>query len=147
MSYFFLKGLSMRPFLLLTILGSGLYAHESRACNNGTIEGTYGYTVTGVRPAASAPGQLEQLFAVGIREYDGQGNFTQVQTEKGALTPAPLIDVQKSGTYVVNPDCTGTATIPGGGQARFVIVDNGKEIRWIVVSPTFVTIAGNAIRQ
>ena len=147
MSHHVLKRLSMRAFLLLTILGSSLCAPESKACSNETIKGIYGYSVTGLRPAASAPGQLEQVFAVGIRDYDGQGNFTQVQTEKGALTPAPVIDVHSFGTYVVNPDCTGTATIPGGAQARFVIVDNGKEIRWIVVSPTVVTISGNAIRQ
>ncbi len=97
--------------------------------------------------AERKPGNLEQVFAVGIRNYDGQGKFTQVQTEKGALTPAPVIDAQTSGTYVVNNDCSGTATIPGGAEAHFVIVHNGKEIRWIVVSPTFVTITGSAIRQ
>ena len=135
----------MRTLILLMILGSGAYGQ--RICDALSINGTYAYSVTGLRPAANAPGQLEQVVAVGIRVFDGQGHFTQVQTEKGSLTAAPVIDAQSSGTYVVNPDCTGLATIAGGAQARFVISDNGKEINWIVVAPAIVTISGRAVHQ
>ncbi|MEJ7609022.1 MAG: hypothetical protein WKF37_22800 [Bryobacteraceae bacterium] len=131
---------------MLPLLSSVSYAHESKACDNKTIKGIYGYTVTGLRPAPNAPGQLEQLFAVGIRNYDGEGNFTQVQTEKGASTPA-VIDAEGTGTYTVSADCTGTYTTTTGVQARFVIVAKGKEIRWLVVSPPVLTISGHAIRQ
>ncbi|HYP13481.1 MAG TPA: hypothetical protein VEQ63_06135, partial [Bryobacteraceae bacterium] len=119
------------------------YAQKLKECDNGTIKGVYGYTVTGLAPSASG---LEQLIGVGIRTHDGEGNFTQVQNEKRISTPA-VTDVQGSGTYTVNSDCTGTFTTATGLQARFVIVAKGKEIRWLVVSPPVVTISGHAIRQ
>jgi hypothetical protein len=141
-----LKRLSIRSVILLPLLSSGLYAQKSKECDNGTIQGVYGYTITGLSPAPSAPGQFEQLIGVGIRTYDGEGNFTQVQSEKRASTPA-VIDVQGSGTYTVNSDCTGTHTTATGIQARFVIVAKGNEIRWIVVSAPVLTISGHAVRQ
>jgi hypothetical protein len=69
---------------------------------------------------------------VGIRIFDGQGNFTQVDSIKGVNTPA-LIDQPASGTYKMNPGCTGTAFLtvpgaPGAAEFRFVVVNKGKEI-------------------
>ena len=141
----------MRTLLVLTILGSSLYAQESRFCSNATVKGTYGYTVNGTRPAGLVPGApLEQVMTVGVRNYDGQGNFTQIDTTKASMT-APTIDQRASGTYTINPDCTGTAiiTINGapGPEARFVVVNRGKEIHWIVLSPPFVMAAGGAVLQ
>jgi hypothetical protein len=50
---------------------------------------------------------------VGIRIFDGQGNFTEVASVKGVNTPAS-IEQPASGTYQINPDCTGIAflTVP-----------------------------------
>ncbi len=146
MSRDILKRLSIGTVTLLPFLSTVLYAHEPKECNNETIKGVYGYTVNGLSPVPGAPGQLEQLLAVGIRTYDGEGSFTQVQSEKRASTPA-TIDVQGAGTYTVNPDCTGTYTTATGVQARFVIVAKGKEIHWIVVSSPVLTISGHAVRQ
>lgn len=147
MSRDFVTKLSIGAVMLLPFISSNLYAEKGKECSNETIKGVYGYTVTGFRAAAGAPGQLEQLFGVGTRNYDGQGNFTQVQTEKGTLTPAPVIDAQGAGTYTVNSDCTGTLTTATGIQTRFVVMAKGKEIRWIVVAPAVLTITGHAIRQ
>ena len=146
MSHDILTRLSIGTVTVLSFFNAALYARELKGCDNETIKGVYGYTVTGVSPVPSAPGQLEQLLGVGIRTYDGQGNFTQVQSEKRASTPATL-DVPGAGTYIVNSDCTGTHTTAMGIQARFVITRKGKEIHWIVVSSPVLTISGHAVRQ
>ena len=133
-----------QTFVLLTLLSGTMYAQR---CHEGTITGKYSFSITGLRPAASAPGQLEQVIAVGVRDFDGMGGYTQVMTEKGSLTAAAVVDAPGSGTYTVNRDCTGTFTSAAGFQSRFVIQDNGKEIRWIVVTPSVVTVAAHAVRQ
>jgi len=58
-----------------------------------------------------------------------------------------------SGTYLVNPDCTGDLAlvlpVPGGtitSTSHFVIVDHGKEIR-LVNSGAGRVITGNAKKQ
>lgn len=55
-----------------------------------------------------------------------------------------------NGTYFVNDDCTGgqTTFIPGVPplEDRFVIVDNGREVRTVVISP-LTTIATANLRR
>ena len=55
-----------------------------------------------------------------------------------------------TGTYYVNPDCTGgqTTNIPGVPplEDSFVIVDNGREVRTVVILPT-TTIATANLRK
>jgi len=97
------KRLSIRTVMLLPFLSSVLHSHGPRECSNETIKGVYGYTITGLSPVPNAAGQFEQLLGVGLRTHDGQGNFTQVQSEKRTSTPA-VVDVQGAGTYSVNPD-------------------------------------------
>ena len=134
----------MRTLAVVTILaaslGPTLHADEaeSKSCSNRTLRGAYGYTITGTRPTPGGPnaGQIEQHIGVGVRQYDGEGHFTQVDTTKGSLAGA-AIDITTSGTYAVNANCTGTAFVfvpglPAPVEVRFVVVDNGKEIRWVV---------------
>ena len=43
-----------------------------------------------------------------------------------------------TGTYTVNPDCTGTYSVEGGGltiDAFFVIVDGGNELQIVITDP------------
>ena len=90
--------------------------------------------------------------ALGIWTNDGDGNFTQVDVVKNSIS-APGIDVPNSGTYVVNPDCSGAAYLggapgsPATNETRFVVVNGGKEIYWIVLTPAFFMVSGHAVRQ
>ncbi len=86
---------------------------NANACNNTTIKGTY---------ASSLHGQVflpdgTSLILAGIVKStnDGEGNFTQTDAVgvNGNIAPAWRAG---SGTYTVNPDCTGTATIMIPGQ-------------------------------
>jgi hypothetical protein len=131
----------MRILFFLTMLGTALYAEESRLCQADTVRGTYGYTISGTTPNGPVVG-------VGVRHYDGQGHFTQVDTVKGGIT-GTTVDTPASGTYTINPDCTGSMfLINAGGVAelRLVVVNDGKEVRWIVLTPAVGMIIGNAVR-
>ena len=110
-------------------------------CSEATVRGDYGIQIQGTRPA---PGGLtESVVGVVLRTYDGHGNFDQVSNVKGSIT-GTVPDSPGSGTYEVNPDCTGVIRFqPGPGiliEERLVIVDNGREIRAAVMVPTAVAI-------
>jgi len=110
-------------------------------CSEATVRGDYGIQIQGTRPA---PGGLtESVIGVLHRTYDGQGNFTQVSNLKGSITGTNP-DSQSVGTYEVNADCTGiirAQPLPGILiEERLVIVDNGREIRAAVMTPTAVVI-------
>lgn len=125
----------------------------SAACSNQTLQGAYGVQISGTRPAPSIlpgfgfylPGAMEQVIGVVIQNFDGNGNFTQVDNVKGSLSGI-IFDRPAVGTYIVNADCTGTFTLNNPGVPfpiinRFVIVDSGKEFLSIVVSPQAVMVA------
>jgi hypothetical protein len=86
-------------------------------------------------------GTIESFIGVVVHVFDGNGKFTQTDHVKGSLS-GPVLDRPGSGTYSVKPDCSGTYSIfiPGIPfpvvVVRFVIVDEGKEFRGIVVTPT-----------
>ena len=126
----------------------GSSAEYAARCNERTLEGKYGVSLSGLRPGAG--GALEQFVGVSMQTYDGQGNFTQTDNTHG---PSGVMTDQPGwGTYTVNPDCSGTKTLwlqglPFPIENRFVIVDNGAEIRLAVVAPLpiIVTASGRKV--
>jgi hypothetical protein len=116
---------------------------DARPCSEATIRGDYGIQIQGTRPA---PGGLtESVIGVVLRNYDGRGNISQIDNVKGSLTGI-VPDRQGFGTYEVSADCTGVARFqPGPGillEERLVIVDNGREIRSMVLAPAGVMVTG-----
>jgi hypothetical protein len=78
----------MRTLLLLPIMVGALYADVTRTCSNATIQGTYGYFITG-SSVAGGPGPVAIAMGVGVRHYDGDGNFTQVDVVKTSVSAPP----------------------------------------------------------
>ena len=81
-----------------------------------------------------------------MAHYDGNGNFTQVDFAVVNGVAQSTEWRPGSGTYTVNPDCTGSAVlIPTPGAApifqHFVIVNNGKEILGVVDAGAITVIA------
>ena len=116
---------------------------DGRPCSEATIRGDYGIQIQGTRPA---PGGLtESVIGVVLRNYDGQGNISQIDNVKGSITGI-VPDRQGFGTYEVSPDCTGIARFqPGPGillEERMVIIDDGREIRTMVLAPAGVMVTG-----
>src|SRR5579863_3121335 len=97
-----------------------------KGCSNASITGTFAYTTTGsvVKPGGAPVGPEVE---VGTQTFDGNG---------GTSGSAMLVDATGvlhqltfTGTYTVNPDCTGTFALlvaPFGATVRrfFVIDDN-----------------------
>jgi hypothetical protein len=108
---------------------------DARArCSNETLEGSYALTIEGL---LAVPGPGLPLRGVVLQRYDGDGNITQVDHVVVNGTPPSEAWRPGTGTYSVNADCTGTATlnIAGGGPplvVYFVVAKHGKEIRQVV---------------
>lgn len=92
---------SLGIILLAALVGMAPAVH-ARSCKMDGVAGSYGYTVSGSIPTLGA------VAAVGHISLDASGNLTGAQTASfnGAIVPETL-----SGTYTVNGDCTGTATV------------------------------------
>ena len=114
-------------------------------CSDATIRGAYGIHMQGTQPVPPSQGGGSQtLIGVVVRTYHGDGTFSQVDNIKGSVTGV-VPDRPGSGTYQVNPDCSGVTLFqPGPGitiEERMVIVDRGNEIRSIVSSPLAVMVS------
>ena len=111
-------------------------AEAAARCNEGTLKGIYGVTLSGVRPGTG--GVPEQFVGLSMQTYDGQGNFTQTDNTHGPSGTAT--DQAGWGTYTINPDCSGTKTLwlqglPFPIENRIAILDKGDEIRIVVMAP------------
>ena len=111
-------------------------AGEHRGCSNASLQGSFGFTATGTLLALPPP--FAGPFAeIGRQTFDGRGETEATLTLSANGNIVKGVTVQ--GTYVVNPDCTGSMTLyvsPFGitVNADFVIDDDGAELRAIVLS-------------
>ena len=112
------------------VLGFAPKVQGQDRCSNATLNGSYAYTATGTLvPPQPFPGLIA---IVGRETFDGNGTITstQIVSSNGNVFPEPL-----SGTYLVNPDCTGTFSlqIAPGVTINFFFVtdDHGKELQVI----------------
>lgn len=111
---------------------------QDKGCSNASLIGTFAFTSTGsiVKPPAVA-GQGAPLgpeAEVGTQTFDGKGGTTGAATLVSG--DGTVTSITFTGTYTVNPDCTGDFTLqvaPFGAavHAYFVIDDNWLEFRGI----------------
>ena len=94
------------------------YGHHSRGCNNGTLNGSFGFYRTGNTPDGA-------LAALGLIVFDGRGNFTGSQNiSRGGEYD---FDIPIAGQYAIAQDCTGIGYTPAGVEFfRLVVVDGGS---------------------
>ena len=113
------------------------------ACSNRTLRGAYGLVGSGSR--GLGPGVVEQFATISMVTYDGEGTFTAEGVSHGQITG--VRGGPATGTYFVNADCSGgqTPNLPGVPPLvdNFVIVDNGSEVRTVVVSPATTLATAN----
>ena len=118
-----------------------------RGCSDATLRGAYGLQFQGTRPVRPPfPPGIESFTGIAIRTYDGEGQFTQSSNVKGSVIGVEE-DVQSTGTYQVNEDCSGTDTLepfPGAPVItdRLVIVDDGRQVRIAVMTPVAIVNTG-----
>lgn len=122
--------------LALTIAPAATAANKG--CSNASLTGTFAYTVTGAFTTAPAP-VLGPYAEVGTQTFDGVGTTTTVGMSNTNGTVAPSAS---TGTYTVNPDCTGTFILPiAPGIAAhyfFVIADTLETFQALCVDPVGV---------
>jgi hypothetical protein len=109
---------------------------SNKGCSNATLKGTYADKDNGfIMNTAPTPASL--FAGVNLDTFDGKGTisatgFSTIDGNGGSQT--------ETGTYTVNPDCTGTYEVtisPGGftAHASFVIDDDGDELQIIITDP------------
>lgn len=109
---------------------------QDQGCSNATLKGTFAEKDTGF--VTNPPPAPASLFAgLNLETFDGNGTITATGFATLDGNGAPQTE---TGTYTVNPDCTGTYTVqisPGGFSAHafFVIDEGGNELQIIVTDP------------
>jgi len=123
----------VRPMLLISfalLMAGFVPAANAQQCTNATLTGSSGFTFSGF---VKDHGRTVPFAGSGISTADGAGNLSATITasENGHVETFPY-----TGTYVVNPDCTGTVTSTNGGaNFSFVIVGGGKEVLGVATDP------------
>jgi len=104
---------------------------NARSCSLKDSAGKYGFTLTGVVIPGAVP-----IAAVGRAALDATGNVSGTESRS---VGGGFADETFTGTYTVNPDCTGTATLnfsEAGQLVRTSILsiifdDHEREIRMV----------------
>ena len=113
---------------------------DDLGCSNATLKGDYAFSVlTIVAPAPPGPNVV-----VGLTTFDGKGGFTQIDYPGNGGTDLGLDEAFRTGqtgSYTVNPNCTGFMTInlgPGVGvtENAFVISNGGRLVHAVIAAFT-----------
>jgi hypothetical protein len=108
-------------------------------CSLRSLKGCFGTTIAGNIVGGPLAGPVA---GIALQKYDGEGGLTQVDTVSinGILVANGR---SATGTYTVNPDCTGTATINFPDQPplqlNFVLDDHRRELRAVTTNPGLTT--------
>ena len=134
-----------------------VHADAPKGCSTGTAAGNWGFTLTGTAIFPSPNGQAPvPVAAIGRIAADDNGSLigTEARSVGGGYA-----DETATGTWTVNPDCTGTLEVnlyESGQLARtsvttIVFDDNSKEFRMVQKSlalpngtevPVIITLEG-----
>ncbi len=121
-----------------------LVATPARAqyCNNGTLQGAYGYHAHGA--LLPAPNISLEFRSVGMTRFSGDGHLTWVEHTVVGGIPLAAGWTSAKGTYTVNSNCTGRAVVitpnsPVPLHLSFVIVRDGKELNSVLDSDAVAT--------
>lgn len=142
---------------LLGSLATPMFGQLPTSCSNAMLHGNYGFTINGkIIPPGGTQFVAQQ--GVSMQHFDGAGNETAavdfIMTNGVPFGGHPFVDDgngfrgNESGTYTVNPDCTGSAKLNFYNQSdqlittiqvQFVLANGGKEIREVVKSITLIS--------
>ena len=129
------KAFAIAAVTALALTVAPIAKADSKGCSNATLKGAFADKDIGF---ITAPPALAGPFSgVQTEIFDGNGVLT---TAGMASLNGNIVAVTSTGTYTVNPDCTGTYTVqisPLGltGHGFFVIDDSGNELQIIVTDP------------
>jgi hypothetical protein len=110
-------------------------------CSWARVAGSFGYTTSGF--VATPSGTFVPVAIAGRIVFDAHGNVTGTQTRSLA---GSALDETYTGTYTVNPDCTGSFTVTVSPDTRTSIVnvvwtENANSASAVFTNPGFVLTA------
>jgi hypothetical protein len=120
---------------------------DNKGCTNATLQGSFAFNGTGaiVSPPVIA-GPLATVIALTFDGLGGTTSGTGTQSQNGNISP-----VTETGTYQVNPDCTGSLVLvisPGGFTAHYLfVIDSDLNELEIICTDSGVVFSGTARRQ
>jgi hypothetical protein len=123
-------------FALATVMASAAQA----SCSLANVAGSYGYTTSGF---VAISGTFVPVAAAGRITFDGNGHVNGTQTR---VVAGSSLDETYSGTYGVNPNCTGSFTVLVEPDTRtstvdVVWADNTNGISAVFTNPGFILTA------
>jgi hypothetical protein len=114
-------------------------ASAQQECSASSLKGSYAYGASGFNIMPGSPAVMTPSNQVGVATFDGAGMLNIMLTAVSAFGVIPPF-TPFSGTYTVNPDCTGLITLKFGSSdaapvshAAFALGGSGKTIYAIVV--------------
>jgi len=137
--------------VLIAVPRLNAQASDDDGCSNATLKGDYAFTISG--EVLHSDGTIDYRTGIAMRNFDGNGNITFIDfvaslrpgyVPPGGINLNPAFRTGLTGTYHVNPDCTGTAEEdfpppPGVNSGQviklvFLLSDHGREIHEVVAS-------------
>jgi len=112
------------------------YGQSAKHCSERTLIGDYGFVAEGA--LLPAPGVSLQFGSVGMAHFDGNGNLTWIEhTVIAGVLQGPGFGTTATGTYNLDPDCTGTAVVNTPNSSTplnlgLVIVKQGSEFHTVL---------------
>lgn len=133
-----LIGISLALFLLVT--APMLYASPPGNCSLATLNGSYGF----FEKATLVGEPAMRMVTSGIIRFDGSGNNSGDSITNIEGWGVSGVDTF-TGTYAVNPDCTYSGELTGGGVTfHFVGTITGagmsQEMRYVITDPGWVAL-------
>lgn len=132
--------------MLAGLLGSFGTSQAVERFTNRSLRGIYGFSGSGTLADGT-----EQAAVVGLNSFDGAGGCRiTAQLNRGGMV-SPLTSATCS--YTVNPDGTGLTEVtftelPIPFKSHFVIVDQAKEIHFVLSDPlTQTTVASGVAKR
>lgn len=137
---FFIQVVTLAAVLALCGGPARAWEKGDDVCSDATLRGKYAFTISG---ETVTPNGIIVTDGVAMTTFDGAGHFTQVDFVLSQGMPVPGVTdstgfhIDETGTYSVNPNCTGHAEIdfpaPSGvaqGQViklMMVIANHGRD--------------------
>jgi hypothetical protein len=122
-------------FLALHLFSEGFAVKQgSPTCTNAAVEGSFGFQATGVfLPGAPATGAVAFIGELKLTvNPSGEGVISGRLSASEGGTFLTFAEEPVTGSYTVDRDCRGRATITPKGRSemhfRFVVVDGGHEM-------------------
>ena len=105
-------------------------------CSVASLKGTYAFRRTGVNNVVGGP-----IAQMGIDVFNGDGTRGRIRSTRSTNGEIrDWTDSQPSGSYTVDPDCTGSFFDANGAKTNNVVVlDGGNRFFLLSVTPDTIT--------